>query len=757
MASKKIKGITIEIGGDTTQLGKAIENSEKQTRSLQGELKEVERLLKFDPTNTELLAQKQDLLTRAVEETTTKLKTLEDAEAQVIAQFERGEIGEDQLRAFQREVIKTQNQLDGFNGDLDNLENGFEDVGDSADDATGGFTVFKGALADIVSNVVQSAVSAIGDLIGSLFELSEATEEYRTMQAKLEGSAQTFGYSLDFVNGKYQDFYKYVGDDQMATNAITNLMGIGTSTDSISKIAEGAIGVWASYGDSIPIESLTESINETIQVGKVTGTMADTINWAKDANENLGKALEGNKGAQKAYTDALKEGLPVEDAFNEALAKITDEQERADVVAQFLNDTYGESKTKYDELNKSVLDTNEAELALKDTQAELGETLSPVNNELTNLKNQALEAILPLVEDLANAFLDLLNWLRENPVAMQILTAIVIALATAFSVLAGALAIQGIISGVTKAFSLLNTTMLANPITLIVALLAGLVAGFMYLWNTNEDFRKFWIDLWNTLKKTVSEVVDAIVKFFQDLCTDISKAWSDAWKNIKELVDTWTGYFSDIWLGIKDVFADVKNWFSDTFTSAWDAVKGIFSDWGDFFGGLWTKIQDKFTDIGTNIADAISKAVKSGINSVIAGVEKTINTGVDLINGAIDLINEIPGVSVGKLSRISFPRLARGGIVDSPTFAELGEDGREAVIPLEKNLGWLDQLARQLTERMALNPGFTDGAVLSKLDDIYNRLDRMQIVLDTGTLIGETIDKIDAGLADRQLLSVRGV
>lgn len=706
MASKKIKGITIEIGGDTTQLGKAIENSEKQTRSLQGELKEVEKLLKFDPTNTELLAQKQNLLTRAVEETTDKLKILEDAEAQVIAQFDRGDIGEDQLRAFQREVIKTQNQLDGFNGDLDKLDTGFDDVGDSADDATGGFTVFKGALADIVSNVVQSAVSAIGDLVGSLFELSEATEEYRTMQAKLEGSAQTFGYSLDFVNGKYQDFYKYVGDDQMATNAITNLMGIGTSTESISKIAEGAIGVWASYGDSIPIESLTESINETIQVGKVTGTMADTINWAKDANENLGKALEGNAGAQKAYNDALAEGLPVEDAFNEALAKITDEQERADVVAQFLNTTYGESKSTFDELNGSVLDTNEAELALKDTQAELGETIAPVNNEITNLKNKALEAITPVVEKLADAFLELLTWLKEHPTAVKLITAVVIALTTALTVLATALAIQGLINGVTKAFALLNTTMLANPIVLVTALLAGLVAGLIYAWNNFEGFRDFLIGAWNTIKTTFSEVA----KFF-----------------------------------------------GRVFSDAWEAIKGVFSGWGSFFSGLWTTISTTFSKIGTNIANAISSAVKSGINGVISSIESTINKGIGLINGAIDLINKLPGVSVGKIGRLSFPRLAEGGIVDRSTFAEIGEDGREAVIPLEKNLGWLDQLARQLTERMALNPGLGDGAVLSKLDDIYNRLDRMQIVLDTGILVGETLDKIDAGLADKQLLSARGV
>ena len=201
----------------------------------------------------------------------------------------------------------------------------------------------------------------------------------------------------------------------------------------------------------------------------------------------------------------------------------------------------------------------------------------------------------------------------------------------------------------------------------------------------------------------------------------------------------------------------MASFFSGIFSNAWTAIQNVFSNWGSFFGGLWTTIQTKFSEIGTKIAGAISDAVKSGINGVISSIESTINRGVDLINGAIDLINKLPGVSVGKIGRLSFPRLAEGGIVDRSTFAEIGEDGREAVIPLEKNLGWLDQLARQLTERMSMAPGLTDGAVLSKLDDIYNRLDRMQIVLDTGTLVGETIEKIDAGLMDRQLLNARGV
>lgn len=267
MASSKIKGITVEIGGDTTKLGKAIGDIEKQSNSLKGELKQVEKLLKMDPGNADLMAQKQEILTRAVSETTEKLKVLKEAQSQVEDQFNNGDIGEDQYRAFQRELIKTENELKDLQSELDETGDDLKDAGDSAEDSSEGFTIMKGALADMVANAITSAVSAIGDLIGALFDLSEATEEYRQMQAKLEGSSETFGYSMDFAKEKYEEFYKYLGDDQASTNAITNLMGIGAETETVSQLAEGATAVWASYGDSIPIEGLTEAINETITVG----------------------------------------------------------------------------------------------------------------------------------------------------------------------------------------------------------------------------------------------------------------------------------------------------------------------------------------------------------------------------------------------------------------------------------------------------------------------------------------------------------
>ena len=533
-------------------------------------------------------------------------------------------------------------------------------------------------------------------------------------------------------------------------------------------------------------------MNETIKVGKITGTFADTINWCKDSNNQLNDALSGNKEAQGAFNEALKEGLPVEDAFNEALAKITDEQERADVIAQFLNSTYGESKKTYDELNSSVMDANAAELELKDTQAKLGETVSPVNNALTTMKNQALEAITPLVEKLADGFMSLYNWLNEHPTVMKIITAVVIALATAFGVLAAALAIQGLITGVTKAIAFLNTTILANPIVLLVAAIAGLVAAFIYLWNNCEGFRQFWINLWNSIKAAFSAVVSwlketapKIAQFFVDAWNKIKSAWSAvksffaniwsgirnvfsnvgswfgekfraAWTGIKNIWSGVRGFFNNTWSGIKNVFSGVGSWFGNTFRKAWSSVKSAFSNWSSFFGGLWSSIKSKFSAIGTNIGNAISRSVRSGVNGVISSIERIINSGISLINGAIGLINKIPGVSIGKIGKLSLPRLAKGGIVDSPTVAEIGENGREAIIPLENNTEWLSEVARKLSDYL-LSENLTDDALLRKLDGIYERLGRLQIVLDNGTLIGESIDLIDAGLADKQLLTSRGV
>lgn len=700
MASGKIKGITVEIGGDTTKLGKALADVEKNSNSLKGELKQVEKLLKMDPGNTELLAQKQEILTRAVSETTEKLNTLKEAQEQVEKQFKNGDIGEDQYRAFQRELIKTSNELNDFEGELKDTEEALEKAGKGAKESKEGFTIMKGALADLVANAIQGAVSAIGDFIGSILELSEATEEYRTMQAKLEGSSESFGYSVDFAKSKYEEFYKYLGDDQAATNAITNLMGLGTSTENVSSLANSAIAVWSAYGDSIPIEGLTEALNETAQVGKVTGSLADALNWA---------------------------GIS-EDDFNAKLEKCSSTQERADLIAKTLNDTYGDSKTKYDELNKSVMDTNESELRLKETQAQLGEAVTPVNNALSDLKNQALQAMIPLVESLANKFMNLYEWLQKHPVAIKIITGVVIALASAFTVLAGTLAIQGIITGVTKAFAFLNTTLLANPIVLITALIAGLVAGIIYLWNNCEAFREFLTNLWNVLKTKTSEVINAIVTYFRELP---GKIWSAIVGAISNLESWGSQLVSKAKSAMSNVASAVVNGLKSVPSSMASIGKNIVE-------GLWNGIKNATSWI-TNKVKSFAQTILGGIKSAL-GIKSPSRVFRDEVGKFI-----AEGIGVGITDNADDPIDALKELGDDMASQELAING--ATINR--------QLSTTFTNDAVANSA--DTALLRKLDGIYDKLSRLQIVLDTGTLVGETIDKIDASLATRQMLSARGV
>ena len=131
----------------------------------------------------------------------------------------------------------------------------------------------------------------------------------------------------------------------------------------------------------------------------------------------------------------------------------------------------------------------------------------------------------------------------------------------------------------------------------------------------------------------------------------------------------------------------------------WEGIKAAFGGVGDFFGGIWENVKATFTKIGSTIGDAIGGAFKTVVNTIISFAEDKINGFIGAINGAVGLINKIPGVDIKKLTELSIPRLAKGGIVTSSTFAQIGEDGAEAVMPLEKNTGWIDNLAARINSK----------------------------------------------------------
>lgn len=206
-----------------------------------------------------------------------------------------------------------------------------------------------------------------------------------------------------------------------------------------------------------------------------------------------------------------------------------------------------------------------------------------------------------------------------------------------------------------------------------------------------EIIINLYVGLYNLL---VGKVIKPIAEWVSKTVGNI-KDW------IKGAVDTIKGWFSSLWGAIKQIFSPVANFFKEIWNKAYNAVKTVFSPIVDFFGGIWDKIKNKFSKLGTTIGDAIGNAVKAGINGVISLIENSINSAINLINGAIKLINLLPGVNVGYVKRLQMPRLAKGGIVDSATIAMVGEQGKEAVVPLENNTEWMDKLADRLAAKMA--------------------------------------------------------
>lgn len=216
--------------------------------------------------------------------------------------------------------------------------------------------------------------------------------------------------------------------------------------------------------------------------------------------------------------------------------------------------------------------------------------------------------------------------------------------------------------------------------------------GIKAVWNAVVAYYQ---GIWNGIKAVFSVVSTVLTEFF-----------SAAWNGIKGIWDAVSGYFSGIWESVKSVFSGVESWFQSIFSAAWTAVQGVFSNFGSFFSGLWDTIKSTFSNLGSSLSDAIGGAVRSGLNGVLSMIESTINNGISLINGAIGLINALPGVNVGTIGSLSLPRLAKGGIVDNATTAIIGEDGREAVIPLERNTKWIDVMASKLASKLS-SGGYT--------------------------------------------------
>lgn len=292
-------------------------------------------------------------------------------------------------------VGKVEKEIRNYSAKLDDVESGskdaakgskkaadaIEDVGDSAEKSeskVGGLLSKLGGLAKgALAGIGAAATGVIGAFLGS----AEASQEWIGSMAKLEAAANDAGYSTDFAKEKFNDLYGILGDETAANTAVSNFMALETSEENLNSLLNSATGIWAKYGDSIPLDGLAESVNETAKVGKITGNLADALTWA---------------------------GIS-EDEFNEKLAACTTEQERQNLIASTLNDTYGGLADEYNKNNEAAINYKKAQAELNDAMAQVGEAAMPVMTVFKMLGAEILKEIMPNVQELGSSFTDLVN------------------------------------------------------------------------------------------------------------------------------------------------------------------------------------------------------------------------------------------------------------------------------------------------------------------------------------------------------------
>lgn len=642
----------------------------------------------------------------------TQLNRTLQAQEQIVAELEKeydkvaSEQGENseaaqkltiEINKYRAAINKTKNDIDKYNKNLDKLgdtskksEKSLENLDDATKKLNDGFTVAKGAIAGFIANGLTALVGAAKNAVTSVLGLADATREYRQTLATLDSAAQDAGVSTDYVRDKFTDMMGVFNDEGSVTEGLNNLLTAGFDEKSLDDITSSLEGAALKWKDTLKFEGLSDSLQE----------------WIGSNGENL----SGN------FAELLERMGYNLDEVKEKTEGMTAEQRRTYATNLLAAEGLNTVSEEYRKNNKDMVDAQTANVNYQNTVAAMGEKIEPITTKIREGFTRLLEKMIELVDgvdlealgakidvafdkfinEILPKVVDGLQWIIDNK---DILLAGIVAIGSAFVAWKVVGIIQGIVSaikiwtaatkGMTIAQKALNLVMKANPIGLVITAITALVAAFIYLWNNCEGFRKFWQDLWKNIKSAAKSVADWIGGAFKTAWNMVKNAWSGT-----------TKFFSNIWKSITNTFKNVGSWFSNIFQKAWSGIKNAFSGVKSFFGGIWDSIVSTFKSVGTKVGNAIGGAFKSAINAVIETVERAINTIPDAINGAIHQINKLPGVEISRMSTISLPRLARGGIVDRSTIAEIGEAGKEAIVPLERNTQGLRKMAGMVAEEL---------------------------------------------------------
>ena len=506
-----------------------------------------------------------------------------------------------------------------------------------------------------VKTAAAVGFAAITAAVASLVSVANETQED---MGKLDTAFQQAGWSAEAAGNTYRGFVGLLGETDTAVEASNHLAQLCTSEEQLSQWTNIAAGVFATFGDSLPLESLTEAANETAKTGTVVGSLADALNWA---------------------------GVS-EDEFNAKLAACNTEAERSQLITDTLNGLYSETGQAYRDNNAELIAYREAQDAMNQALSDLGTALMPIVTDLTNFGTTLLNNCQPAIQ-----------WFKDNLPAikdtfLQWAPAIA-AVVGAFLGFQAATTIAGIVQGITTAITAfktaneaatiaqaaLNAVMNANPFVLIATLIAALVAALITLWTTNEGFRTAVINAWNAISSTASMVWGAIVNFFT--------------VTIPNAITTMLTWFSQLPANIASflmsVLTNVASWVSSMASNAVQAgtqflnnvvnfISQVPSRIASFLSNVISRVASWVGQMASNAANAASQFASNLINGLASLPGRVVSVGSNIIQGLVNgitsgaqsVINAIGGVVN---DAISWAKGLLGIHSPSKVFAEIGD------------------------------------------------------------------------------------
>ena len=756
MAASRIKGITVEIGGDTTKLQTALKGVNTEIRNTQSQLKDVEKLLKLDPGNTELLSQKHKLLAQAVSETKEKLETLKTAAEQANTALANGEISQSQYDALQREIVETEQELKRLEEQanqsatamqkiaatgeqLKNIGGNIESAGKKLLPVTATVTALGTASVKTAADF-EAAMSKVAAVSGdSASEMEALTEKAREMGSKTKFSASEAAEAMNYMamaGWKTEDMLSGIegvmnlaaasGEDLATTsdivtdaltafgltaqasghfadvlaaassNANTNVSMMGETFKYCAPIAGSlgfsvedtaeAIGLMANAGIkstqagtslrtimtnlSGEVKICGDSIGEvTIATSNADGTMRDLSDILADCRVAFAGLSESEKAVAAESLvgkNAMSGFLALMNAGEGDINKLSGAIDNCDGAAQNMADTMNDNLEGQLTILKSALE----ELAIS-----FGQLLIPALREVVQWLQGFIGFLNSLPEGVKKTIMVIALVAAALGPVLIIVGKVISAIGTIMTIVPK---VAGVINVVKGAFAALNATMLANPIVLIIAAIAALVAAFIYLWNNCDGFRQFWIDLWENIKQIAVAVWEGLKTFFTAAWQAISTTAQTIWNGIKNFFSAFSwgaDIIEGIVNGIKSCIGKVK----DAVCSVADTIKSFlhfsvpdegplteYESWmPDFMSGLAKGIENSKGMVRDAVsglaADMVINPQMSGSQMAMAGGGTVSSADLSSLVGAI---REAVGGISGNGGDIVIPVYLGGTILD---------------------------------------------------------------------------------------------